>query len=264
MTTRRNLLFGTPAAAIFAAPAIARVVGGGAAPVTEEATLKSRMITQLTRELGDADTADRLTANLFDAVFDWHYPTIRAQQANSIVAYSFGDRLRPGRTQADAVHLEEQDVFEPGPVNARLADAVHVIRGNRAIPVYAQWEIAQVLASTYRMADVIAIHSDRNARGETVYLSTEGVAKAVVAHAGSAEALGKAAIVGHRDHVKRCILVSNHAGIDAAAAQDVTLPVAYDAQSAQPWTRRRDLYLLGDILAQLTMKRSRLLDELGA
>ncbi len=99
--------------------------------------------------------------------------------------------------------------------------------------------------------------------GKTIYLSTDGVAKAVVAHAGSAQALGKVVVVGHRDRVKRCVLVSRDNGMTAAVAREVPLPVKYDPQSVQPWTRRRDAYLLSDLIAQLSMTRNRVIGELA-
>src|SRR5438034_646286 len=48
-------------------------------------------------------------------------------------------------------------------------------------------------------------------------------------------------------------------GMDAAAAQEVALPLNYDPQSGQAWTRRRDLYLVHDMYAQFTILRTSLI-----
>lgn len=261
MTTRRRFLLAAPAATIASAPCFAGAYGEGARATAGKTDLQSLMVEHLSRELGDSATAARLAPYLFEAGFNWRYPKIRVQEANSIIAFSFGNRFRPGRTEADAGRLPEDEVYEPGPINIQLAAAVNAIRRNRAVPVYAQWEIAQILADTFQMKDVVPIHSSKDDKGNIIYLSTDGVAKAAVRIAGSTAVLGKAAIVGHRDHVKRCIMMAGGAGIDAAAVDGIDLPTAYDAASGQPWTRRRDLYLIGDILAQMAVEREQLLKD---
>ncbi|MFJ9582336.1 hypothetical protein [Streptomyces acidicola] len=48
----------------------------------------------------------------------------------------------------------------------------------------------------------------------------------------------------------------------AFAPEGFTMPDTYDPESGQPWTRRRDLYLVHDMSAQWTMKRTQLIAEL--
>jgi hypothetical protein len=262
MTTRRALLAGAPATLLAAPSAMAQVLGEAGAGVDTQA-LERLMARTLEGELGDGAIAHQLAAHIADAGFRWEYPTFAMRDADAIVAYSFGYRSATGRVNPDNGLADGEETPEPGPINAMLADAVHAIRKARAVRVYAQWEIAAVLADRYAMTDVVPIRPVAGADGRKTYLSTDGVAQAAVAHAGSAQALGKVAVVGHRDHVKRCILVSRKNGMTAAAVREVPLPVQYDPHSAQPWTRRRDVYLLSDVVAQLTMARTRLLSELG-
>ncbi len=47
----------------------------------------------------------------------------------------------------------------------------------------------------------------------------------------------------------------------AAAANGLTLPLAYDASAQQSALRRRDLYLSGNLAAQLAMLRLALIDQ---
>ena len=68
---------------------------------------------------------------------------------------------------------------------------------------------------------------------------------------GEAAALGTAAVIGHRDHVKRCIITCRARKVASHAPEGIELPVWYDEQSDQPWTRRRDLYVLQDMSVQL-------------
>ncbi|WP_068079830.1 hypothetical protein [Novosphingobium rosa] len=251
MTTRRTLLRGATATVLGTATAGAKVL---AAPLADP-SLEPLMERQLARALGDEGVAGKLAPLLYDATMLWSYPQMPAQEADSLIAYSFGNRLAPG---ADGRSLEPTASL-PGPINASLAEAVSRIRAIRDIPVYAQWEIAQILEQNYHIDRVTPLYPERGADGAITYLSTEGVAKAALRHAGSASALGRVAIVGHRDHVKRCILTSQQAGLTAAAISGIALPVAYDPQSGQPWTRDRTTYLLGDIMAQLMIERSKLL-----
>ena len=50
--------------------------------------------------------------------------------------------------------------------------------------------------------------------------------------------------------------ITRAAGFEAFVAADVPLPADYDPQSGQTWTRRRDIYLLHDMLAQLLALRA--------
>lgn len=252
MTTRRTLLKGATAAMLGAAAASTKAL---AAPPADP-MLEPLMERQLALALGDESVARKLAPLLFDATMLWSYPQMPAQEADSLIAYSFGNRIAPGH---DAQNLEPEASL-PGPINTMLAEAVAKIRAIRSIPVYAQWEIALVLQQTYHIDQVIPLYPERGADGKITYLSTEGVAKAALRHAGSASALGRVAVVGHRDHVKRCILTSQRIGLTAAAIRGISLPARYDPQSGQPWTRDRTAYLLGDIMAQLMIERSKLLE----
>ncbi|AXB76254.1 hypothetical protein [Novosphingobium sp. P6W] len=268
MTTRRALLAGAPTAvlatqSVFAPSALAAALGDAGGAGADTHALEQMMARTLAGELGDGGVARQLASHITEAGFRWEYPTFPVREADSVVAYAFGYRSATGKVDPNTGLSDGAEKPEPGPVNAMLADAVHAIAKVRPVRVYAQWEIAQVLAGKYGMKDVVPIHPAKGPGGKTIYLSTDGVAKAVVAHAGSAQALGKVAVVGHRDHVKRCVLVSRENGMAAAVAREVPLPVQYDPQSAQPWTRRRDAYLLTDLIAQLSMTRGRILSELA-
>lgn len=264
MTTRRMLLVGAPTTLLAAPSALAQALDPGRARGADLGSLEQLMAQTLQGELGDEVTARQLASHIADAGFRWEYPSFPVREAESVVAYSFGYRSATGKVDPRTGLSDGEETPEPGPINAMLADAVHAIRQVRDVPVYAQWEIAQILAEKYRMKDVFAIFPVKGADGRKTYLSTDGVAQAAVARAGTALALGKVAVVGHRDHVKRCILVSRKNGMTAAAAREVPLPVHYDPRSAQPWTRGREVYLLSDVIAQLTMAQARLITEASA
>jgi hypothetical protein len=145
----------------------------------------------------------------------------------------------------------------PGPINELLADAIFALLQIKPVTVFAQWEIAHYLTLKHGLHDVVSIEPSVGRAGDLIYLSTEGVARAVIGAAGGdALSLGTVAIVAHRDHAKRCVQISRAVGMNAYVAEEVALPVVYDPLSGQTWTRRRQIYLLHDMCAQLMAHRA--------
>lgn len=253
--SRRSML---AAGSTLAATSILSACGGddiSSRPVND-AELQAQIVARLNAQLGDPATVDAMLPALLDVGFTWSLPTIPAGQIGAIVAYSFGNRPNAASGNTSSTGGNQAALPDPGPVNEALADAVHRIYALKPVKVYAQWEIARFLVSKYGMgADVLtSIEPVIASDGTIVYLSTAGVAAAAVSRAGGAAAMGNVAVVGHRDHAKRCIQTSQQAGMKAYAAADVPLPVAYDPQSGQPWTRNRSLYLVHDMLSQMATR----------
>ncbi len=211
---------------------------------------------RLTEELGEAEAAARLTGQILDIAVSWRPPQAPAAQISRIVAYAFGNRPRDG--------AGPNDLADPGPVNAALAQAVLAIHRLNPVKIYAQWEIARYLVDQPGMADMVSIEPVYLPDGTLEYLSTDGVAAEVVRlEHGASAAMGVVAIVAHRDHAKRCVQISRRHGMDAFVAAEVELPATYDPQSGQAWTRRRDIYLAHDLAAQFIALRSQTIAELG-
>ncbi|WP_285723871.1 hypothetical protein [Psychromicrobium xiongbiense] len=202
----------------------------------------------LSRELNDPATAAVIEPHLQDVGFTWHPPVTPVANIDYIVAYSFGNRAPAGGGDPAKV------LYEPGPVNEALADTIAAIRKQKTVPVFAQWEIARFLTSKYSMTQVTSIDPVIAKDGTITYLSTDGVAAQMVALRGTS---GTAGVVGFRDHVKRCVQTTHDRGMTAFAPQGFEMPGTYDAQSGQPWTRRRDLYLLHDMYAQMAVLRAK-------
>ncbi|OXI31725.1 hypothetical protein CFB89_20190 [Burkholderia sp. AU16741] len=226
--------------------------GVTSAPIGD-AALAAQISAKLNAQLGDAATVDAIVPAMTDVGFTWALPTVPAAQIGAIVAYSFGNRPNAASGNTSSTGGNQSALPDPGPVNEALADAVFRIRQLKPVKVYAQWEIARFLVSKYGLgADVLSsIEPVTASDGSIVYLSTAGVAAVAVSRAGGAAAMGAVAVVGHRDHAKRCIQTSRQAGMQAAAVAEVPLPTTYDPQSGQPWTRNRSLYLVHDMYAQM-------------
>lgn len=178
-------------------------------------------------------------------------PSRPADQLDALVAYSFGTRIEDGDDP-------DRGIVTPGPVNEQLAAAVVQARGDRDIPVYAQFEIAGVLTSQYGLRDVHAIDPVRNSDGTVTYLSTDGVAKQVAEKMGPSIDTTTIGVVAFRDHLWRSTYTSRVNGLHAFALSDVTMPSTYDPLSGQEWTRSREAYLPRDyagramLLAEIT------------
>lgn len=163
-----------------------------------------------------------------------------AKAFDSVIVYAFGYR--------DGV----DGARDPGPTNAALADATQKLLAKRTLPVYAQTEIAEVLAAR-GVRGVTSIDPVTGPDGATVYLSTAGVAAQAAAKATAAgKDLGTVAVVAFADHAGRSVLTTGAAGLDAAVAKGVALPATYDPASAQPWTRDRRTYLATDLVGRVS------------
>ncbi|KAG8155607.1 Tat pathway signal protein [Burkholderia catarinensis] len=241
MNTRRHFLASTSllaASCAAAAPAFA-----SDAPVSD-AELQRQMLGKLTNELNDRATATDETGYLLDTLFSWAPPTVASAGINTIAAFGFGSRA--GASGAAPV---------PGPVNEAIADVVFQLRQKVAAPIFAQQEVAGVLASKYGLtAGVTSIATPAAAAGSPIP-TPDGVAAAIVRQAGSAAALGKVGVVTHLDQASIAVRVSNTAGMQAAVPAGLTLPSLYDTAAQMPALRRRDLYLLSNAGVQLGMLR---------
>lgn len=175
-----------------------------------------------------------------------HTPTRAATDFTVVIAYSFGNRIPAGVDPT-------RTVGEPGPVNEALAEAAVRTRGNRAIPIYAQTEIARVLTSKYHATGVVEIPPDRKPDGTLVYLSTDGVAAKVAALRGRSAHTDVAGVVAFSDHLWRAVYTTRANGLDAYAPADIAMPSTYDPQSGQDWTRNRAAYLPRDYAARLAL-----------
>lgn len=210
------------------------------APVDPAAQLRDLATARWSSELGDPALAAQLTAALFDPIFTWKGEELPVDQIDTIVAYGFGNRLDADGNPS------------PGPMNEQLAQLVADVLSTRPVRTFAQWEIADSLASMGVQGDITSITPVVGEDGATTYLSTAGVAaKVVELSGGDAASLGNVGIIAWYDHEVRCIETSRSAGMQAYAPAGVELPRDYDPQSGQEWTRTREAYVLQDLKARM-------------
>lgn len=189
----------------------------------------------LAAELGDAEAAAAFARFVDDNVLRWRAPTAPVAGFRTLLAFTFGNRMAPNGNRS------------PGPVNEALAEVAAAVQRNSGAAVFAQWEVAEPLAALLPGVAITPIHPDRDARAEPVYLSTLGVIRRVVQHAGSPATLGRVGIIAFHDHLRRCVLTARACGLDAHAPDGVAMPDRYDPLSGQPWCRSRLAYLLHDV-----------------
>ncbi|KHT64235.1 hypothetical protein RJ45_07595 [Photobacterium gaetbulicola] len=210
-----------------------------------QAAIEAKLTEQLKDEKVAAHTADFIMKNLLT----WQGEPLPLDQADSIIAYAFGNRIAENGNQS------------PGPMNKALADTVVEIYKQTGKPVYAQWEIAQEIGDRIDEKDLTAIYPKVGADGTIIYLSTIGVAEEIVKLAGGTEKLGKAVVVGFYEHSLRTINTSKDAGIDAYAPEGIELPNDYDKESGQPWTRDPLIFVMHEIRNRGTNERTRLIEQ---
>ncbi|MCW8331437.1 hypothetical protein MD588_21825 [Photobacterium sp. SDRW27] len=216
--------------------------------ITDE-QLQDAIEAKLAEQLQNKDVAAYTAEFLMNEILTWQGEPLPLDQADSILAYAFGNRVAPNGNQ------------EPGPMNEALADVVVDIHKKTGKPVYAQWEIAQSIGDRIAPEYLTSINPQIGADGTIVYLSTIGVADEVVKQAGGVDKLGKTVVVGFYVHSLRTISTSRDAGIDAYAPEGIALPYDYDPESGQAWTRDAQTFVMHEIRNRATNERTRLINE---
>ena len=163
---------------------------------------------------------------------------------DSVLVFAFGNRI-----------LDDGSLL-PGPINEELARVTKDVVATREVPVYAQWETADLLIAD-GLRNVVSVTPEEDADGNVVYLSTDGVARKAARLATSEGiTLGRVAVIGHRDHVERCRRTSAIAGLEVVPISDDIMPIFYDPESGQEWTRTREMYLKADAYAMRLLTES--------
>ena len=233
----KSKLFVLLASVVLAAPLCAETL--------TDAELRSAIEARLTAQLGSKDVAAYTAKFLMDEILTWKGEELPIDEADSILAYAFGNRVLPNGNQV------------PGPMNEALADTVVDIYTQTEKPVYAQWEIAQAIGDRIPAKHLTSINPTIAADGSLTYLSTDGVAAEAVKLSGGN--MGKTVVVGFYEHSLRTIDTSKRAGIDAYAPEKIELPHDYDPQSGQAWTRDAKTFVMHEIGNRSINERSRLI-----
>jgi hypothetical protein len=238
-------------------------------PVGHLPELRERLVHRLQSELGDPSLAEEVVGKLDEVVLDplaalvgedfhtspvlsFRPTTVAPDQVDSLWVLAFGYRLPPGVAPLTpgSSEIPPMGDLSPGPVNEALAASAAAFVARTPVPVIAQWEVARVLADL-GVEGVISVEPDHHADGSVVYLSTAGVVekgKRLAAEAGVV--VGHAGILGHRDHVSRCIMTARGSQLPADLPETIELPTGFDPESGQSWTRTRREYIALDLFAR--------------
>lgn len=200
----------------------------------------TRLLTKhLGAELRDPALGRTLAASLIDQVLAFRAPERAPAGAALILAFSFGNRMRPSGNR------------EPGPVNQALARIAAELWRSTGAPIVAQWEVAEALPPGI---PVTTIYPSRDGRGEPLYLGTQQTAAEMFRAAGTTHPV---LVVAFVDHMWRAVRAARHSSFDAYAPAGVIMPAQYDPESGQPWCRTREAYLLHDLMLRVADLRDR-------
>ncbi|MGF1702017.1 hypothetical protein L4D09_17145 [Photobacterium makurazakiensis] len=233
----KKLLLSVLLSTVVAAPAFALT----------DAELQDAMTKKLEVQLEDKAVAAYAAEFLMDNILTWKGEELPLNEADSILAYAFGNRVLENGNQI------------PGPMNEALADTVVEIYEQTGKPVYAQWEIAQSIGDRIPAEHLTSINPHIAADGSLTYLSTNGVAIEAVKMSGGD--LGKTVVVGFYEHSLRTITTSQRMGIDAYAPAGIELPHQYDEQSGQAWTRDAKTFVMHEISNRAANERTLKIEE---
>ena len=212
-----------------------------------DAELQDAITKKLEIQLENKEVAAYTSEFIMNNLLTWKGEKLPLNEADSILAYAFGNRVLENGNQI------------PGPMNEALADTVVEIYEEIGKPVYAQWEIAQSIGDRIPAKDLTSINPHIAEDGTLTYLSTNGVAQEAIKLSGGD--LGKTVVVGFYEHSLRTINTSKAMGIDAYAPAGIALPHDYDELSGQAWTRDAKTFVMHEIRNRGTNERTRLIDE---
>ncbi|GAL28936.1 hypothetical protein JCM19239_5042 [Vibrio variabilis] len=204
---------------LFAGLMAASVIANAAEPQLTDEQLQMAMETRLVEQLKDPQAAKLLSEFLIEDVLTWRAETLDIKEADSILAFAFGNR-----------HAENGNQI-PGPMNSQLADLAVELHKETGKPVYAQWEIAQQIGDRVAEDKLFPIYPTVNEGGELIYLNTTGVALDAVKQAGGFEKMGKTIVLAFYEHNLRAVNTAREAGLEAFAPAGYEMPSDYDANS---------------------------------
>jgi hypothetical protein len=158
-------------------------------------------------QLDDAAAArldDAVGGDAADPLSSYTPSTVTGEQVDSVVVFAFGNRL------------DGEGNPSPGPTNEALAETTAAFVAEHRVPVYAQWEVAEILVAE-GVPGVVSIDPGVDPSGQPVYLSTAGVAQKAVELAEAYEVdVGHFGIIAFQDHAVRSIMTARDAGRIAA------------------------------------------------
>ena len=158
-------------------------------------------------------------------------------RVSCLIVFAFGNREVNGELQ-------------PGPVNEALARAVQSYVAECPVPVFAQWEVADIL-NAVMPGSAVSITPDIDADGNVVYLNTVQVAEKAMRRADEMGlSLGEVGVAAFADHSVRCVYTCRKLGLEAAVPNGLIMPHEYDPESGQRWTTGRTVYRAVDLLAR--------------
>lgn len=197
-------------------------------PSTVPADFRAALTGRLADELGDEAVAAAVVTGIDDGTLDqieqavegdlaspalaFVPSTVPDEEVDSLVVFAFGNRIADDQT------------LQPGPTNEALAEVTAAFVAEHQVPVFAQWEVADLLIER-GVPNVVSIDPDVGEDGAVVYLSTAGVAaKAVTLAAEAGLELGHVGVIAHADHAVRSVMNARKAGMTADVPEGVQLP----------------------------------------
>lgn len=214
------------------------------------------LIERLSDELGDEELAFDIVASMDPGAIEQLESALGTDEIASSPLLAYRPEPTPGPVDHLVVlafgnRVGPDGAVTPGPVNEALADAVQTYVATNPTPVYAQWEVAQLLQAR-GVPNVVSIEPQAGPDGQPTYLSTQGVTDQVVEQArADGVDLGTVGVVGVADHVVRAATTAEASGMDVVIVEGIQLPSEYDPESGQEWTRDRASYLTVDLAGRI-------------
>lgn len=143
---------------------------------------------------------------------------------------------------ADAVVVFDFGVGGSGAPTASNEQLVRIALRFGIVPLLAQTEAAEVMATTGRVVIDIQAMAQREHQRDDQYVDTTGAARAAATFLAETPS-ATVGVIAHPAHAARCAAICEADGLRVVIPAQVNA-VEFDPASAQPWTRRRSFWIM--------------------
>ena len=190
-------------------------------------------------QLDSRELAQFYSDVLWQTALQWKERGPSERKADLIMAFAFGQRRDSnGNAMPDPV------------VSPRLKQLLHVTATRLGCNKgYVQWEIAEAAGPAIPVEMKVVRPKLRPKDATPDYLSTDDICSEAATEVAEPGRL-TVCVLSHRHHAWRCVNTVRSFGFEAWAPYE-ELPDQYDSESAQPWCRSANRYLIHDLIARL-------------
>ncbi|KPJ55327.1 hypothetical protein AMJ47_00430 [Parcubacteria bacterium DG_72] len=184
-----------------------------------------------------SDVSKKLSTIIDECTLKWKpVNDVELKKARSIIVFSFDFVLAPNGNKT------------PGPINEKLAEQTQRLYAEIKKPVFAQWEVAELLKGKIPNSLLNAIYPDINlkAGGLVKHFSSQDVLKKALKKGLANPIL----VIAHYYHLRRCMNLLRYNDFKVTSDPD-SMPKEFNPESGIAWTKGSLVNTVSHIISNL-------------